>query len=107
MIDLEKMNEKELQALIENAQKALRNIQVNKRKEVLAQLKELAASINVSVEILESDKKAPVRKGNPVPVKYRHPDDAEKTWTGRGVMPTWLKTLVDSGRNKAEFEVRS
>lgn len=106
MINLEKMNEKELQALIENAQKALRNIQVNKRKEVMAQLKELAASINVSVEILESDKKASVRKGNPVPVKYRHPEDAEKTWTGRGVMPTWLRGLVEAGRDKAEFEVR-
>ncbi len=105
MIDFQNMNEKELEALIENAEKALRSLQVNKRKEVMAQMKELASSINVSVEIVENDKKSSVRKGAVVPIKYRHPDDPEKTWTGRGVMPTWLKTLVDAGHERSEFQI--
>jgi DNA-binding protein H-NS len=105
MIDFQNMNEKELQAIIEKAEKALRLLQNNKRKDVMAKMRELAASINVSVEIVESDNKLTERKGSPVPVKYRHPDDAEKTWTGRGVMPTWLKTLVDAGHDRSEFQV--
>jgi len=71
---------------------------------VIAQIKELAASIDVVVEIHEADKKS-VRKGVKVPVKYRHPEDPEKTWTGRGVMPTWLQALINAGHDRSEFEV--
>ena len=44
-------------------------------------------------------------KGVKVPVKYRHPEDPEKTWTGRGVMPAWLQALINAGRDRSEFEV--
>jgi len=37
--------------------------------------------------------------------KYRHPEDPEKTWTGRGVMPIWLQALINAGHNRSEFEV--
>lgn len=107
MTDYQKMNATELQSLIENAEKALHTLKINKRKEVIAQIKELAASIDVAVDIIEVDKKSvPTRKiSTPVPVKYRHPDNAEKTWTGRGVMPIWLKTLVEAGHDRSEFEI--
>jgi DNA-binding protein H-NS len=104
MTDYQNLSESELQAVIESAEKALKNIQANKRKDVIAQIKELAASIDVVVEIHEADKKS-VRKGVKVPVKYRHPEDPEKTWTGRGVMPTWLQTLINAGHDRSEFEV--
>lgn len=104
MTDFQNLSENELQAVIESAEKALKNKQANKRKEVIAQIKELAASIDVGVEIIESDKKSS-RKGVKVPVKYRHPDDHEKTWTGRGVTPKWLRTLINAGHDRSEFEV--
>jgi DNA-binding protein H-NS len=104
MADYQNLSESELQAVIESAEKALKNIQANKRKDVIAQIKELAASINVLVDIHETDKKS-ARKGVKVPVKYRHPKEPEKTWTGRGVMPTWLKALINTGHDRSEFEV--
>lgn len=104
MIDYTKLSESELLAVIEDAEKVLKSRQVNKRKNVMAQIKELASSIDVVVDIHEADKK-PVRKGVKVAVKYRHPDDPEKTWTGRGVMPTWLQTLINEGHDRSEFEV--
>jgi DNA-binding protein H-NS len=104
MTDYQKLSESELQAVIDSAEKALKNIQANKRKDVIAQIKELAASIDVVVDIHESDKR-PVRKGVKVPVKYRHPQDPEKTWTGRGVMPTWLQGQINAGHDRSEFEV--
>jgi DNA-binding protein H-NS len=104
MADYQNLSESELQAVIESAEKALKNIQANKRKDVIAQIKELAASINVLVDIHETDKKS-ARKGVKVPVKYRHPKEPEKTWTGRGVMPTWLKALINAGHDRSEFEV--
>ena len=104
MADYQNLSESELQTVIESAEKALKNLQANKRKDVIAQIKELAASINVVVEIHEADKKS-VRKGVKVPVKYRHPEDSEKTWTGRGVMPAWLQALINAGHDRSEFEV--
>ena len=104
MADYQKLSESELQAVIESAEKALKNIQANKRKDVIAQIKELAATIDVTVDIHESDKKS-ARKGVKVPVKYRHPEDPDKTWTGRGVMPTWLQALINAGHDRSEFEV--
>jgi DNA-binding protein H-NS len=104
MTDYQKLSESELQAVIDNAEKALRNIQANKRKDVIAQIKELAASIDVVLDIHENDKRS-ARKGVKVPVKYRHPEDPEKTWTGRGVMPKWLQALINAGHGRSEFEV--
>jgi DNA-binding protein H-NS len=104
MTDYQKLSESELLAVIDSAEKALKNIQTNKRKDVIAQIKELAASINVVVDIHESDKSS-ARKGVKVPVKYRHPEDLEKTWTGRGVMPIWLQALINAGHDRSEFEV--
>ncbi|MDD2658237.1 MAG: H-NS histone family protein [Methylococcales bacterium] len=104
MKDYQKLSESELQTVIDSAEKALKNIQTNKRKDVIARIKELAASIDVVVEIHENDKRS-ARKGVKVPVKYRHPEESEKTWTGRGVMPTWLQALIKAGHDRSEFEV--
>jgi DNA-binding protein H-NS len=104
MTHYQDLSEKELQAVIESAEKALKNKLANKRKEVIVQIKELAASIGVMVEIYENDKKLG-RKGVKVPVKYCHPEDPEKTWTGRGVMPVWMQALIKAGHDRSEFEV--
>ena len=40
-------------------------------------------------------------QGLPVAAKYRGPNG--ESWTGRGLMPRWLKTLVEQGRGKEEF----
>ena len=105
MNDYQNLSENELQTVIENAEKALKAKQANKRKEVMAQIKELAASIGATVEINEGGDKKSSRKGVKVPVKYRHPSDVSKTWTGRGVTPKWLQALIDSGHDRSEFEV--
>jgi DNA-binding protein H-NS len=104
MSDLQDLSATELQAMISNAEKALRNIQLNKRKEVINQIKDLAASIGATVDIHEDDKKI-VRKGNKVAIKYRDPNNLTNTWTGRGVMPIWLRDLINSGRDRSEFQV--
>ena len=103
--NLTDMSEAELNSVIENARKALKEKQDSKRKEVLAKIKELAGSIGVNVEIGESSTKTSSRKGSSVPIKYRDPANANNKWTGRGMKPKWLKELLDQGRNLKEFEI--
>jgi DNA-binding protein H-NS len=104
MSDYQNLSENELKAVIERAKVALKNKQINKRKEVIAKIKELAASIDATVEIHENGKKS-LRAVSKVSIKYRHPQDAEKTWTGRGMTPKWMQALLDKGHNRSEFKV--
>ncbi|MCQ8102807.1 H-NS histone family protein [Methylomonas sp. SURF-2] len=104
MTDFNNLSETEIQALIDNAEKALKEKQSSKRKEVIAQIKELAASIGMGVELVEADKKVE-RKTGKVAAKYRNPADGSQTWTGRGLAPKWMQDLLAAGRNKSEFEI--
>ena len=36
--------------------------------------------------------------GKKVAPKYRNPTNAEQTWTGRGVSPTWVQELKTAGK---------
>ena len=45
--------------------------------------------------------KAARKASNPVAPKYRGPNG--ETWTGRGLTPKWLSTLIAQGRTKDSF----
>jgi DNA-binding protein H-NS len=109
MLDLQNKTYAELQALIAEAQQQLVEKQKTMRKEVMAQIKELAASIGATVEIKfdqQTERSGERKRGGQtgkVAAKYQNPSNPEETWTGRGVAPKWMQELLDSGRNKDEF----
>ena len=102
--DLHNLSESELKDVIANAEKALKSREKGKRKEVMAQIRELAASIDVGIEIFDKDK---VKRRGQVPAKYQNPNDLSQKWSGRGMRPNWLKTLLDEGRSIEDFEIQS
>lgn len=104
-IDLETLSETELASMIANAQRALKEKQHGKRREVIAKIKELAASIGCTVDIHEGDKPADTKRGGKVAAKYRNPHNPEQTWTGRGMKPRWLQALLSQGRDISEFHI--
>ena len=103
--ELNALNEAELANLIANAQRALKEKQSSKRREVIAQIRDLAASIGCTVEINEGDRPASGRRGSKVAPKYRNPHNHDQTWTGRGMKPRWLQGLVDQGHDITEFHI--
>lgn len=40
-----------------------------------------------------------------IAVKYRHPDDEQLTWSGRGKQPRWIKEWLDAGKSLDELTV--
>lgn len=44
------------------------------------------------------------QKGKKVPPKYRGPKG--ETWSGRGMMPRWLATLVAQGKSRESFAIK-
>ena len=73
------------------------------RKEVIAQIKALAASIGVTVEILDTKS----RISTSVRSKYRNPHNPLQEWTGRGLAPKWLKELIAAGHSKDTFLINN
>ncbi|QWF69628.1 H-NS histone family protein [Methylomonas paludis] len=104
MTDLTNLSDAELQEVIEKAEKALKERLSSKRKEVIAQIKDLAASIGVVVELHDAEKIVD-RKTVKVAARYRNPADPIQTWSGRGLAPKWMQELIASGRDKSEFEI--
>lgn len=101
MINLDNLEVNELQNIIENAHATLKTKQASKRKEILAQIKELADSIDVKVEIIEKHGASPIT--SKVAAKYHHPQNKSLTWTGRGIKPKWMKELLEQGKKLEEF----
>ena len=81
--DVSGLSEAELHELIAGAEKALRAKREMKKKEVLAEIRALAVSIGVNVEIAEEPTLSGL-KGRKVAVKYRDPADPSRAWSRRG-----------------------
>lgn len=98
---LEAMSYQQLMALQDRIQSAIAAKRENHRMTVRQEIEALAKEAGFRMEDLFAS-----RKGKParmVPgVKYRHPDDASLTWTGRGRRPKWL---VGAGGNIERFRV--
>lgn len=99
------LSEDELADLIAKASKELEYKREGKKRETVAQIRELASSIGVQVEIHETEKKPVSRRGSAVPVKYRDRSNPKNVWTGRGMKPRWLSALLAQGRSIDEFRV--
>ena len=101
MANFDDLSPEELQKLINDAQTQLEQKQNSQRKTVIAQIKELAASIGVTVDIID-DKKSK-KASSSVADKYVNPNNSAQKWSGRGLPPKWMQALIAEGRSKEEF----
>lgn len=121
-IDINRLSAKELGSLINQAKK--RKTTLSKRKPLAVVRKKVAAlALNEGYTIAElfdgaapaatrapraaASKPAKARKttGKVAP-KYRNPENADETWTGRGKQPRWLAALTAQGRSVDEFVIQ-
>jgi DNA-binding protein H-NS len=91
---LKEMSVEALQNLITNAQALVNQYEKDKKKAVIKEIKTLAASANLNIDIKDED----VEKSKSV-TKYRNPDNPNETWTGRGKRPKWLNDALASGKS--------
>jgi DNA-binding protein H-NS len=94
-IDLSKLSLEELQSLARDIETEILGRREAERERVLNQMRELAGSLGMTLEeVLRGER----GKGSPVPAKYRHPDNPDLTWSGRGKRPTWVNEALASGK---------
>jgi DNA-binding protein H-NS len=97
--NIENMSVAELDAMQARIEKAKAEKQTSERAALKEKMAEMAAKAGFDLRDLFDGR----RKGKgSVEVKYRDPNNAANTWTGRGRMPRWLTAATKGGKAKRE-----
>lgn len=102
---LESLSLDELQHLQKAVTKAIDTLDDRRRREALASIEARAREMGFSLAELTGTTgrlKRSVR-----PARYRHPENPDLTWSGRGRHPAWIKSAIDSGAELADFEIKA
>lgn len=93
--DLRSMSLEELQDLSNAIEDELRRRKTEAKKQALVQMKELAASIGMTLEEVITYTSTKKTKGEP---RFQNPENPAQTWTGRGKRPAWVKDALGKGK---------
>jgi DNA-binding protein H-NS len=114
-VNVAKLSAAELATLSKRVDTEMKRRNSGETKRVLAKIRELAASVGMSVGDL-ADKspsfRSPRRKTRATssrtskrPPKYANPADPSQTWAGTGRQPLWFKDALSSGKSADELRV--
>ncbi len=101
-IDLNSMSLDDLKKLQKNVNKAVDGYQDKQRKQAFAAADAVAREMGFTLAELTGVPGGKKTKAVSPP-KYRHPENPEQTWTGRGRQPDWLKDALENGQPEEEF----
>jgi len=107
-IDLEKLSQSELDALIANAERQKKKIHRQKINDVRRHLASQAKEAGYTIDELfgaGGGRKVSSRTGTKVAPKYRNPANPDQTWTGRGKRPRWFNEALAKGRKEGDMRI--
>jgi len=106
-MDVSNKSYAELQEMIAALKVELEEKRTAEKKSVIAEIKRLAATVNLRVEIIDDEKPSKQAKATSEKVapKYRNPDNHVETWSGRGLKPRWLREKIDAGAVLEDFSI--
>jgi len=94
-MDLSKFSLVELKTILAKIPKEIERRQMDEKANLIKELEEKAAALGFSLaELVGQNSK---KKKAVVAIKYRHPKNAELTWSGRGRQPRWVVEFVSNG----------
>ena len=102
-MDISNLSFTELVALKGDVENEIKRRESEEKSKAKKQIIELAKAYGLSVEEVLGKVGATVRK--PVEAKYRHPENAELTWTGRGRKPVWVQELLAAGKTLEDLAI--
>lgn len=103
-MDLSKYTSEELRWFKKDIDKELVSRRKVDAKQAQKELKSVAAHYGFTLNELVLGQPAK-RARTATDVRFRHPQDSTKTWTGRGRKPIWIKEWEASGRSLDELRV--
>lgn len=100
-LNLEKLSVEELKQLQKDAAKAIASFEDRKKSEAIAELEAVAQKYGYKLSEFINGKKNKVVST----AKYKHPENASLTWTGRGRQPNWIKDSLAAGKSLDDFAI--
>jgi len=101
--DVETLSLKELKSLQKDLAKAISNFEDRKKSDARSKLEIIAKEMGYSLAELVGTDVKPTRA--PAAAKYRHPDNSDLTWSGRGRKPLWFVAALDAGKSPEDLAV--
>jgi DNA-binding protein H-NS len=102
--NLEAMSLKELRQLQKDLAKAISTYDDRHKAEARAKLEAIAKEMGYSLADLIGGKVKTTRA--PAVAKYRHPENAALTWSGRGRKPQWFVDALQAGSKAEDLAIR-
>lgn len=120
-MDVTKLSVTELRKTQRRIEAELAKRETTAKRDLLKKMQRLAADHGMSLDDVLGKGEAPAAKAprkarakseRPVKAKkitvapkYRNPDDASMTWTGRGRKPLWVQKFLDEGRSLNDLAI--
>ncbi len=112
-MDLANLTIPELKRLQKRVDSEIKKRDESAKRDLLKKMQKLAAEHGLSIDDVVGQPAAapsprkprakaatkPKGKKSVVAPKYRNPDDASMTWTGRGRKPLWVQKCLDEGKS--------
>ena len=107
-MDLINLTTDELRELQQQIPVELKRRESQEKNDAIAKLRAMAKTLGYSLEDLvdkENKARGASGAGSKVKVKYRHPENPEMVWTGRGLTPKWVKSWLETGATLESLKV--
>ena len=101
--NLEAMSLKELRQLQKDLAKAISTYEDRHKADARAKLEVIAKEMGYSLADLIGVEVKTTRA--PAVAKYRHPENAALTWSGRGRKPQWFVAALTSGKSADDLAI--
>lgn len=102
-IDLNSLSLKDLKDLQSQVARAISGYEDRRKKELIAELDEIAKAKGFSFAELTGA--SPGRKRSPSVAKYANPANAADTWSGRGRKPRWFSEALANGKKPEDLAI--
>jgi DNA-binding protein H-NS len=101
--NIEAMSLKELKRLQKDPAKAISTFEDRQKSDARSKLEIIAKEMGYSLADLICTEVKPTRA--PAAAKYRHPENATLTWSGRGRKPLWFVAALEAGKSPEDLAV--
>ena len=101
--DLDALSLEDLKKLQKQVATAIASYEARQKAAAFEKVDAIAKELGYSLSDLAEFRAAPKRPAS-IP-KYRHPENPEVTWSGRGRKPAWLAEEIAAGKKLEDFSI--
>ena len=102
-INYNELTLEQLKEINKKSAAAIANFENRRKKDAIQKATEIAKAAGfASLEDMMAAQPAKAGKTEP---KYRHPENPDLTWTGRGRKPGWIAEALEAGKSLDDFAI--